>query len=125
MIDKQHEDLFDLANQIVDPNNDLQKTHQNVLALYYYVREHFKDEEALMKQCKYPDYKEHIKEHALLTKRLAEVSSSIITGEIKPAEIMKFMRNWLLGHVVGKDVLIADFVHQINHKQNPLESEHP
>jgi len=60
-IDQQHQYLFDLANQIVDPFNDAQKTHLNVLSLYHYFREHFKAEESLMQQHHYSAYAEHVK----------------------------------------------------------------
>lgn len=109
-IDKQHQYLFDLANRIVDPTNDQQKTHHNVLALNHYVTEHFKNEEALMKQCDYSGYEEQVKAHDLLTKRLAEFSYGIIRDEVAADEVMKFMRNWLLDHILGKDVLLGDFL---------------
>jgi hemerythrin len=115
-IDNQHRYLFDLANQIVDPLNDAQKTHMNVLALYHYVREHFKDEESLMKLSHYPDYKAHVKEHEMLTQRLTEISTGIITGEISPDYIMSFMSTWLLDHILGKDMLIGEFLHRLKNK---------
>lgn len=109
-IDQQHQYLFDLANQIVDPKNDQQRTYHNVLALYHYVREHFKNEEDLMAQCNYAGYEEQVKEHDLLAKRLAEISSGINSGETCPDDVMGFMRNWLLDHILGKDILLGDFL---------------
>ena len=111
-IDQQHQYLFDLANQIVDPFNDAQKTHHNVLALYHYVREHFKAEESLMKQCNYPGYQEHVKEHGVLTQRLREISTGIIRGQIGPDVVMGFMRSWLLEHILGKDILFGNYLRQ-------------
>ncbi|MGY6275432.1 bacteriohemerythrin [Methylomonas sp. MgM2] len=110
IIDQQHQYLFDLANQIVAPYNDQQKTHQNVLSLYHYVREHFREEEALMKQYDYPGYEDQVNEHNLLERRLHEISAGILTGEIKPEDVMKFMRNWLLDHILGKDTQLGDFL---------------
>ena len=46
-VDQQHQYLFNLANLIVNPYNDQQKTYHNVVALYQYVREHFRNEELL------------------------------------------------------------------------------
>lgn len=112
-IDRQHQYLFDLANQIVDPNNDQQKTHLNVMSLNHYVKEHFKDEEALMKKYNFPGYEEQVKEHDLLTKRLAEISPGIITGDVRQEEVVKFMRNWLLHHIIGKDVPLGDFLREV------------
>jgi len=114
VIDRQHQYLFALANQIVDPNNDQQKTHHNVMSLNHYVREHFKDEEALMKKYNFPGYEEQVKEHDLLAKRLAEISPGIITGEVRQDEVINFMRNWLLHHIIGKDVPLGDFLRKID-----------
>lgn len=112
VIDKQHQYLFDLANQIVDPNNDQQKTYHNIMALYHYVKEHFAAEEAIMKRYNYADYDEHIKEHALLSARLDEINSDVIRGEIGPGEVMRFMRSWLLNHILGRDILLGDYLRQ-------------
>ncbi len=113
-IDRQHRYMFDLANEIVNPNNDQQKTHHNVLALYHYVREHFKAEAELMKKYGYWDYEEHLKEHTRLSNRLDEISSGIIRGETSRDEVMGFMRNWLLDHILGRDILLGDFLRQRN-----------
>lgn len=113
-IDQQHKYLFDLANQIVDPHNDQQKTYHNVLALFHYTRQHFKGEEELMKRYNYSGYEEHAKEHDLLTKRLNEISAGINGGATSPSDVMKFMSSWLLDHILGKDILLGDFLRQQN-----------
>lgn len=112
IIDRQHQYMFNLANEIVDPNNDRQKTHHNVLALYHYVREHFKAEAELMKQYDFWDYDEHIKEHGELSNRLDEISFGIIRGETSPDEVIRFMSGWLLDHILGRDILLGDFLRQ-------------
>lgn len=111
-IDRQHEYLFDLANQIIDPLNDSQKTYHNVVALHHYVKEHFRDEEALMRESNYADYKEHIKEHTMLSQKLTGITAGIINGESSREDIMLFMRGWLLEHILGKDLLLGKFLRQ-------------
>jgi hemerythrin len=111
-IDRQHQYLFDLANQIVDPFNDAQKTHLNVLALYHYFREHFKDEESLMKQYDYAGYEEHVKKHEELTQKLTEISTGILSGEIGPDDVIVFMNSWVCEHILGEDLLLGDFLRQ-------------
>ena len=116
-IDQQHEYLFELANQIVDPDNDAQKTHLNVLALYHYFREHFKDEESLMKQNNYSDYAEHVKKHEELTKKLREINDGIVTGEISLQDVKEFMQNWVHGHILGEDLILGKFLSQQKSKE--------
>jgi hemerythrin len=65
-----------------------------------------------MEQCNYSGYEEQVKEHDLLAKRLAEISSGINSGETGPDDVMGFMRNWLLDHILGKDILLGDFLRQ-------------
>lgn len=122
-IDRQHEYLFDLANQIVDPDNDEQKTHHNVMALFHYVREHFKDEEALMKQCDFSGYKAHVKEHEMLTTKLTDIGTGIISGEINSSSVMEFMRSWLLEHILGKDIVFGAYLRRQSNEIG--ESEWP
>lgn len=112
VIDQQHQYLFDLANQIVAPYNDQQKTHQNILSLHHYVREHFREEESLMREFDYPGYEEQVKEHALLEKRLHEISAGILRNNIKPEDVMSFMRTWLLDHILGTDMLLGEFLRE-------------
>ena len=116
-IDRQHEYLFSLANEIVDPFNDAQKTHHNVLALFHYVKEHFAAEEALMKQYNYAGYAEHVEEHKVLTQKLQEISNRIVIGKIGPDHVMQFMRAWLLEHILGKDILLGEFLRQRKNRE--------
>lgn len=112
IIDKQHRYFFDLVNEIINPYNDQQKTYHNFLALYHYTRYHFRDEEDLMQRYQYPGYDEHIKEHNELTTMLDEISAGINNEETKSAEVTDFISRWLLDHVLGKDILLGEFLRQ-------------
>ena len=113
-VDQQHQYLFYLANRIVNPYNDQQTTHHNVVALYQYVREHFRDEELLMKQCLYPGYEIHVKQHDSLTRRLDKISCGILTDETSTEEVCQFMNNWLLVHILGEDMQFGNFLNATN-----------
>jgi hemerythrin len=113
-IDRQHKYLFDLANQIIDPLNDIQKTYHNFLTLNHYITEHFKVEESLMKQCGDPDYHEHVKEHNAFAQKLPEISMSIISGAISLAKVTDFINRWYFEHFLEKDVLLTNLLHHKN-----------
>ncbi len=51
-IDQQHQYLFDLANLIVESKSTSILT-KHIMSLFKYVREHFRDEEVLMKKMGY------------------------------------------------------------------------
>lgn len=110
-IDQQHERLFELANLVVDPNNDPQKTHHNLLALHHYVKVHFDEEEKIMRQCNIADYSEHVAEHADLLRKLDEIGTEIITNELGVDEIMTRMQSWLLDHFFKKDLPLKGYLH--------------
>ena len=109
-IDQQHEYLFDLANRIVDPKN-AHTIAQNIMLLFRYVREHFKTEEDIMKQYHYSDYDLHVNQHEQLIEALTEISKGINSGETGLDDIAGFMHNWLLTHILEKDLQIGDFLH--------------
>ncbi|GAW86999.1 hypothetical protein bplSymb_SCF05001P001 [Bathymodiolus platifrons methanotrophic gill symbiont] len=62
LIDSQHKNLFDLAEKLVSSRTK-KELLQNIEPLYLHVKEHFSEEEALMKKLNYFAYKEHKKEH--------------------------------------------------------------
>ncbi len=112
-VDAQHQYLFELANRIIDPNNDQQTTHLNVEALYEYTHSHFRDEELLMEQYNYPDYELHKKAHKRLIAELNAVSGGILTDETPRADVVKFMSDWLLIHILDEDMSFGNFLRKI------------
>ncbi len=110
IIDKQHEHLFELANRIIDPYNDQQTTYLNSMALHDYINTHFKAEESLMEQCNYPDYKSHKEKHKLLTKKFDRLNSGILTDETIKEDVVKFMADWILVHILHDDMHFQSFL---------------
>lgn len=108
-IDQQHEKLFELANLVVDPNNDPQKTHHNFLTLQHYVKVHFDEEEKIMRQHNIADYPEHVAEHKDLLIKLDEIGTEIITNELSIDEIMNRMHSWLFDHFFIKDMQLGEY----------------
>ena len=110
-IDQQHEKLFELANLVVDPANDPQKTHHNLLTLQHYVKVHFDEEEKIMLQNNIADYAEHAAEHSDLLRKLDEIGTEIITNELGADEIMNRMQSWLFVHFFKKDMELREYFH--------------
>jgi len=110
VIDQQHEKLFELANLVVDPNNDPQKTHLNLLALQHYVKEHFDTEEKIMQQCNIPDYAEHAAEHTELLRQLDDIGTEVLTNELGVDEINQRMQRWLFEHFFKRDMRLVEYL---------------
>lgn len=105
-IDRQHQYLFVLANQIIASNNT-QTTIKQINVLFRYLDEHFKSEEALMKHYNFPSYENHVNDHERLLKQLMNIADSVHTGKWNPNDIVIFMRDWLLVHVLEVDMLLC------------------
>jgi len=111
MVDKQHQYLFDLANSIVEAKSKGEIT-KNVMLLYKYVREHFRDEERLMKDIEYPDYQTHKQIHNQLLDKLNEISEKVAQGSLVDDEIKHFMQEWLLKHILIKDGALGKYLNE-------------
>jgi hemerythrin len=121
IVDQQHQNLFELANRLVDANKSETLTKYAML-LYRHVREHFQCEEELMKQVRYPGYLEHVQAHNELLNQLVIISDSIHNQNWKPENIKVFMRDWILVHILELDMLLGEYLrkHQNSETDEPL-----
>jgi hemerythrin len=106
-IDRQHQKMIDLINQLEDGARTHQesKTMRSVLSeLLSYTRSHFKTEEALMRTYKYPGYAQHKVEHQTLVNRVADFRRKFEAGMLTDAhDLASFLMGWLEGHILGTD----------------------
>lgn len=108
-IDEQHKWMFNLANQL--PNIiDREKVKIIVVELYKYIREHFSDEEKIMKSTDYPLLSEHKKLHEDVTKQLNEICSRPFNSDKDLYKFKKFLFEWLIDHIMHDDKKFSDFI---------------
>lgn len=110
-VDTQHQQLFGLANQIVEASKDEELTHLLML-LYQHTREHFSAEEKLMKQTDYPDYDRHVQQHNQMLDRLIEISKTVQKKQWDPVDIKIFMTNWVLVHILEEDMPLGEYLNK-------------
>jgi len=110
-VDTQHQQLFELGNQIVEASNDEELTHLLML-LYQHTREHFSAEENLMKQTNYPDYDRHVEQHNQMLDRLIEISKTVQKKQWDPVDIKIFMTNWVLVHIIEEDMPLGEYLNK-------------
>lgn len=108
-VDQQHHHLFELANQIVAANDTDTLTEYTML-LYRHVREHFQCEESLMKQYGYPCYDEHVVAHNDMLDKLVTISGNLRNRNANNEEILVFMREWVLVHILKMDMILGDYL---------------
>jgi hemerythrin-like metal-binding protein len=113
-IDKEHQGLFDIMNQLHEGmlagrGND---TLRSVLAsLAQYTKVHFADEEALLRLHAYPRLAEHLKLHATFRAKLSELETQAKSGAVALSiSTLDFLRDWLSKHILGIDMQYKDFL---------------
>lgn len=116
-IDQQHQQLFDLANKLVQSKTQLDLA-ENVMCLYKHVREHFQQEELVMKAHHYSDYQDHVNDHNLMLDKLVEASDKVNKSEWQQQEVVKFMHEWI-SHILEKDMAISEYLQADSSRQKP------
>ena len=107
-VDHQHQQLFDLANKLVESKSNPELI-ENIMRLYRHTSDHFKVEEDFMKLRGYPAYKNHIETHNMMLDKLVAVSDKIRLQQWQQADVLKFMREWI-GHILEEDSAVNHYI---------------
>lgn len=105
-IDKQHEKLVGLLNELYDgfQSGHGRDTIGHVLdGLIDYTSTHFKYEEDIFDRIGYAESTAHKKEHQALVARVLDVQKKYRAGEMLTQEVMVFLKGWLEQHILGTD----------------------
>jgi hemerythrin len=113
MLDDQHRTLFSLVNslsQAIGHTGIFEGHDQEKRDLLKYTREHFADEEALMKAHAYPRCKTQIKEHAALLDQLEKLVQAA-ERRVRPRSetAVDYLKDWLIRHTLLEDLQYKDF----------------
>ncbi len=117
-IDRQHLRLAALLNQIAEfletegPGSaDEAASMQLVLQLQQETRQHFRDEEAFMREHEYPGHASHHREHALLQAELRDFIREIEEGRRElDVDTLVSLKHWLINHVIDSDLALARYL---------------
>lgn len=102
-LDSQHKKILAqcdaLADCISDQTHDAERRFQEILSeLVALVREHFSTEEGLLVRYACPALEEYRNEREEFEYLLGDIAT---TENFDRAEIQRFMKLWVIGHVVG------------------------
>lgn len=114
-IDEQHQRLFEIGNRIYDllENYILDDKYDKIVViineLKEYTKYHFHSEEQYMLQNKYPRYFSQKVEHDDFINKIEEVELQDIdeNQEKYIRDLLHFVFNWILEHILQKDKLIT------------------
>lgn len=119
IIDKQHEVLFDIYDEI----QYLKDTDQNyrdgsisdiLKKLDTFIKTHFKTEEELMEKAHFPDLLEHKQEHKLFSNKIATfIFEYQYNNPFLLDNMLLFLKKWLVSHIMASDTAYKDSVQAI------------
>jgi hemerythrin-like metal-binding protein len=95
----------------MDQGTDKEEIVKVLNFLRDYTVMHFSTEESLMIQHNYPDASAHFAAHSDLVIQVSDFMSNYRTGNIVGMrEMLKFLENWLVGHIQGKDKALGAYL---------------
>ena len=110
VMDSQHKNLFVLAEKLL-ASASKKESLQNIKRIYLHVKEHFSEEEALMKKMNYRNYQAHEKEHRNMLKKLTQMDRKINDDTWEKHEIQDFVDKWG-EHIIHSDMSVNHYIKQ-------------
>lgn len=112
-IDDQHKTLIDLMNDLwtaIAVNANAQDYEKILQRLEQYTVAHFSAEEVMMRDIGFPDFDKHQAAHRHFVKRLQDESKRVQRGEKLSLDILHFLRDWLVNHILVNDKAYAAYI---------------
>lgn len=113
-IDNQHQKLVEIINKIaksMKTGDNKESISQLISELTSFIKTHFKFEEEFMARYNYNDYGNHRYEHEKLNDEIKRFYDDFKNGlPVLNMEIMYFLRNWLMDHILVKDKKLGKFL---------------
>ncbi len=107
-IDRQHRELFDLANALIDavasPDESNAAVREAFALLSTHIERHFRDEEALLAKAGYAHLESHARAHSNLLARALELKKAADEGDAPFGEVIEFLAN----EMVARHLFTAD-----------------
>jgi len=119
-IDEDHKQLIKLINDLYEAMQD--GSGGALLlpifsALKHYTETHFANEERYMIACDAPEQENHLLEHKLMVKKLADLERRHRQGEAAISlQTLSYLRDWLKNHICVVDLAMAS--HAMQHCDN-------
>ncbi|AKH19776.1 bacteriohemerythrin [Sedimenticola thiotaurini] len=118
-LDAQHKVLIRVINQLEEER----RTGGLIVAVFAdlrrYVKEHFRDEEAMMRAADYADLEPHIQGHRHFEEWLTSIEMAYNSGGTSAyyiaESVHQFLKDWLITHILAKDMAYKEtLTRQIN-----------
>ncbi|MBI2416695.1 MAG: hemerythrin family protein [Ignavibacteriales bacterium] len=117
-IDEQHKVLVGFINKLAEAKNVNDQSllfKETLFGLVEYTKVHFATEEGIMAQMRYPKLAEHKAQHQILIKQVINIIQNVAENHnFINDDLMLFLRNWLVHHVLGHDKLVGEYSRKIH-----------
>ena len=111
-VDNQHKDFFMLAEKLLSSSNKDDMT-ETMFNLYQHVKEHFVEEETIMKETGFHHYKSHASEHNLMLDKLLGMDKKIQQDNWKTDDVHEFIDKWTQ-HITHSDMAFNQHWKEMN-----------
>ncbi|NMG50590.1 bacteriohemerythrin [Azoarcus communis] len=119
-IDDQHRMLFDIMNRLWSAIIRRAETVElgGILEdLERYTVLHFTEEETFMRSISYMDFDAHCEQHRRFVDYIIQEKRSALAGRQVSLELIHFLRDWLVNHILVEDKRYAD---QFRQERRPV-----
>ena len=115
-IDEQHKELIKMINRLIETKDtkvDSETISDILTEMTKYADYHFRAEEQYMIEYDYPDYSPHKEQHIEFKKKaVAFCMDTMAYKETIPTEILSFLKNWLINHILKSDMKYKSFFNE-------------
>ncbi|MFY4725332.1 bacteriohemerythrin [Campylobacter jejuni] len=124
-IDIQHQKLFELGIKVENAVFKFVKREELkeiLIELFYYMKEHFHDEENYMNEIKYPYLNEHKTMHKVIIRNMSHLIKNIKTTNDLKEKLYIIISEWLLEHILHHDIMIKHWKENNDNAVQNLEN---
>lgn len=116
IIDSQHREIVRIASGLmaaVVRGDSARNINRIILDLREYTGHHFRCEETLMENVRYPDFRVQKQEHERLEHEIKTFQRRVFRQrDLDTVAVMRFMQQWLLQHIFAYDRDLADYINE-------------
>jgi len=120
LIDEQHKKLVDMINDLYSSfiSGEAQEKAPGIVdEMIKYTDYHFKTEEKFFDEYNYPETQKHKEIHASFVNKAIELKEGLDSGQVTVSyDIMNFLRQWLIDHILKEDKKFAAFFSKKGYK---------
>ncbi|NPA45574.1 MAG: hemerythrin family protein [Chlorobi bacterium] len=118
IFDDQHKQLVEMINELYAAflsGEALEKAPAIVSKMVGYTDSHFKSEEKYFDKYNFPFAEEHKAIHRSFVEKALELKNGLESGKVTVSyDIMNFLRQWLIEHIMGEDQKYKEFFKENN-----------